>query len=61
MSAITKDESHVPHDVGSALFDQFSALLSWSKAPSMGTVTREVKRSVRRFHATGSQDDVAAN
>jgi hypothetical protein len=60
MSAIAQEKSHALNDAGTALFDQLGALLSRPKVLSVGTVANEVKKSVRRFHAVGSQDEVAA-
>ncbi|HEX8478884.1 MAG TPA: hypothetical protein VF663_11150 [Telluria sp.] len=60
MSAIAQEKPHIRHDPGTELFDQLGALLSRPKVLLMGTVRTEVKRSVRRFHATRSEDEVAA-
>jgi hypothetical protein len=60
MSATAQEKPHIRHDPGTELFDQLGALLSRPKVLSMGTVRTEVKRSVRRFHATRSEDEVAA-
>jgi len=60
MSAIAKESPHVQHRAGSELFDQLSALLARPQVPSLRVVTSEVQKSVRRFHAAGSEDDVAA-
>ena len=60
MSAIAKEKPPGLHDAGTELFDQLSALLSRPKVLSVGAVASEVKKSVRRFHAAGSEDEVAA-
>jgi len=60
MSATAQEKPHIRHDPGTELFDQLGALLSRPKVLSMGTVRTEVKRSVRRFHAMRSEDEVAA-
>jgi hypothetical protein len=60
MSATAQEKPHIRHDPGTELFDQLGALLSRPKVLSMGAVKTEVKKSVRRFHAMRSEDEVAA-
>lgn len=60
MSAIAKEKSPSAYDAGAELFDQLSALLARPKVPSPGAVASEVKKSVRRFRAEGSEAEVAA-
>lgn len=60
MSAIAKEKPSTTHAAGAELFDQLSALLARPKVLSLGAVATEVKKSVLRFRAEGSEAEVAA-
>jgi hypothetical protein len=60
MTAIAKEKPQSTYGAGTELFDQLSALLARPKVPSPGAVASEVKKSVRRFRAEGSEAEVAA-
>ena len=60
MSAIAKENPQAVHFAGTELFNRLSALPARPRVSSVGAVATAMKKSVRRFHAAGSEAEVAA-